>query len=280
MAKYRKVDSRIWNDARFMQLSDNGKLAFFFVLTHPNMTAVGAMRHTIPGLGAEIGWSTEAFREAFLEATANDMVRHDERASFIWLPNFIKYNQPESPNVVVAWVAALELLPECQMRDQLILHIKDFLKGFGEGFQKAFAKALPKSMPNQEQEQEHLKEKSVKESVSESPQADSPDRRLSLPCEDGSDFEISDEFVAELNRAYPSVDIQADIAKARAWLAANPDRKKTRKGMKRFVNSWMSRAQEFAESKSAARDSPPKTTGRQLSPEDRRPAKWLREAKI
>lgn len=65
MAKYRKVDPRIWNDGKFMDLSDSGKLALFFVLTHPNMTAVGAMRHTIPGLAAELGWTSEAFAKAF-----------------------------------------------------------------------------------------------------------------------------------------------------------------------------------------------------------------------
>ena len=67
MAKYRKVDPRIWNDAKFRDLSDNGKLVFFFLLTHPNMTSLGAMRHTIPGLAAELGWDVEVFGKAFQE---------------------------------------------------------------------------------------------------------------------------------------------------------------------------------------------------------------------
>lgn len=47
MARYRKIDSRIWNDAKFRELSDNGKLVFLMLLTHPSMTSLGAMRATV-----------------------------------------------------------------------------------------------------------------------------------------------------------------------------------------------------------------------------------------
>lgn len=276
MAKYRKVDPRIWNDAKFMGLSDSGKLALFFVLTHPNMTAVGAMRHTIPGMAAELGWSSEAFREAFLEGCAKGIVKHDERASFVWLPNFIKYNQPESPNVVKAWFSALDLLPECEMRNELIQHVKDFLKGFAKGFQEGFGKASPKTMPNQEQEQEQEHKKEV---VSEKPKPVSSDPSISLPCADGSEFVYPDKYLDAARKAYPLVDILKQIPRARAWLEANPQRKKTRKGMTRFFNSWLATAQKDAE-KSKVLDLPVETTGRELTAEDMKPAKWLREAKI
>ncbi|MDY0227243.1 MAG: hypothetical protein RBR38_10480 [Desulfomicrobium apsheronum] len=270
MAKYRKVDPRIWNDAKFMGLSDAGKLALFFVLTHPNMTAVGAMRHTIPGMAAELGWSSEAFREAFREGCAKGIVKHDERASFVWLPNFIKYNQPESPNVVKAWFSALDLLPECQMRNELIQHVKDFLKGFAKGFQEGFAEATPKSMPNQEQEQEQKEELSEKLSVSHD--------SISLPCEDGSEFVYPDKYLAEARKAYPLVDIPSQVSKARAWLEANAGRKKTRRGMTKFLNGWLARAQVDAE-KRTAKDAPPQTTGSDITAEQMLPAKWLRAVK-
>jgi hypothetical protein len=48
VSRYRKLDVRLWNDTKFRALSDNGKLAFIFTLTHPGMTMIGAMRATIP----------------------------------------------------------------------------------------------------------------------------------------------------------------------------------------------------------------------------------------
>ena len=46
MSHHRKIDVRIWNDQKFLSLSERGKLAFLMLLTHPMMTALGAMRGT------------------------------------------------------------------------------------------------------------------------------------------------------------------------------------------------------------------------------------------
>ena len=158
MSKYRKIDVRIWNDAKFRDLSHNAKLVFFFLLTHPNMTALGAMRSTLSGLAEELDFELEAFREAFREAFAKGMVKHDSKACLIALPNFIKYNQPESPNVVKAWVNSLDLLPECDLKNDVISLSANALKGYSKAFREAlpeaFLKTYPKSMPNQEQKQE------------------------------------------------------------------------------------------------------------------------------
>jgi len=167
---YRKVDPQIWNDEKFRNLSDDGQLVFLFVLTHPQMTSVGAMRATLPGLAAEKKWELERFRKAFEEGFQKGMILMDEEASFIVFPNFLYYNGPENPNVVKAWAKALKKLPECDLKTQLIEHIKEFLKGYSEPFQtafheeldklfnkafhKAFAKPFQKGLPKQEQEQE------------------------------------------------------------------------------------------------------------------------------
>ena len=162
MARYRKIDPRIWNDEKFRALSDHGKLAFVFLLTHPHMTSLGAMRATLAGLAEELGWEPEAFREAFLEALAKGMAEHDPKACLVALPNFIRYNSPESPNVVKSWVSSLDLLPECSLKTRVIARAKGYAealpKAFREALPKAFSKTYPKSMPYQEQEQEQEQE--------------------------------------------------------------------------------------------------------------------------
>lgn len=155
MSKYRKIDPKIWNDIKFRGLSDRGKLAFIFGLTHPHMTALGAMRATIPGLAAEIGWSAKAFREAFGEALARAMVRHDEGASLVWYPKFLEYNKPESPNTVKAWGAALDYLPECELKWLIIKYVKAYAEGLTEAFGEALPEAFAKTTGIHEHEHEH-----------------------------------------------------------------------------------------------------------------------------
>ncbi len=147
MARFRKIDPRIWSDAKFRELSDKAQFLFLMLLTHPHLTMLGAMRATIPGLAAEKGWTAEAFREAFQEALAKGMAEHDERACLVVLPNFLKYNKPESPNVVKSWADALDLLPECSLKTRVIARSKAFAEGLGEAFAKALPEAFAKALP-------------------------------------------------------------------------------------------------------------------------------------
>ncbi len=139
-------------------MSDSGKLAFLFLLTHPHMTALGAMRATVAGLAEELGWDAEGFRKAFHEALQKGMAEHDAKACLIALPNFIRYNSPESPNVVKAWVGSLDMLPECPLKNRTISRAKDFAEALPEAFAKALPEAFAKGIPYQEQEQEQKPE--------------------------------------------------------------------------------------------------------------------------
>lgn len=74
----------------------------------------------------------------------------------------------------------------------------------------------------------------------------SPPPAAVLPLVDGTDFDISVETVAELSGLYPAVDVEQQLRNMRGWLLANPKNRKTKAGIMRFVNSWLSREQNSA----------------------------------
>ncbi|MDB4437379.1 hypothetical protein N9163_00860 [bacterium] len=45
-------------------------------------------------------------------------------------------------------------------------------------------------------------------------------------------------------KAYPAVDVFQELRAMESWLDANPKKRKTKAGIKRFVNSWLSRSQD------------------------------------
>lgn len=93
---------------------------------------------------------------------------------------------------------------------------------------------------------------SVSESVTcSSEETDSPEEKLlPLICKDKSEYHVDPEFVAEMELSHPKVNVSAELVAMRAWLLSNPDRRKTRSGMKRFINSWLSRASRALAGKS------------------------------
>lgn len=64
-----------------------------------------------------------------------------------------------------------------------------------------------------------------------------------LICKDGSEYEVEPEYLEEMARLHPKADVQVELSAMRAWLLSNPGKRKTRQGMKRFINSWLSRAE-------------------------------------
>lgn len=147
MAHYRKVDVRIWNDAKFNNLSHLGKLAFVLLITHPSMTMLGAMRATPEGLAAELKADPEAFREAFAEGLSKGLMQYDQEAACVWLPNFLKYQTAESPNVIRNWVSQVEFIPECTLKTLAVAGLQAYAEGLNEAFAKAFREAFAKAFP-------------------------------------------------------------------------------------------------------------------------------------
>ena len=59
----------------------------------------------------------------------------------------------------------------------------------------------------------------------------------------GNIYQTEDADVIAWQRAYTKVDVHQELAAMESWLDANPAKRKTPKGIKRFINSWLSRAQ-------------------------------------
>lgn len=162
MARYRKIDVRLWGDDRFQALSGlepSGKALWLYLLTSPNTNSIpGLFRAGEAAMAEELGWPLKAFREAFGEVIAQGLAKADWKTRIVWIPKAQKYNRPESINVVVAWRVSWDELPECPLKVEAHQSLKALTDGMGEGFALAFAKACPmaKALPRaiQEQEQE------------------------------------------------------------------------------------------------------------------------------
>jgi len=66
--------------------------------------------------------------------------------------------------------------------------------------------------------------------------------RLTFPCQGRiKEWRMTDEVYAALMEAFPGVDIVGEIRKAYAWTVSNPAKRKTAKGMAKFLFNWIAR---------------------------------------
>lgn len=94
--------------------------------------------------------------------------------------------------------------------------------------------------------------------ISPEPDESAPDPSgILLPLNDKTYYDVPLSDIALWKDTYPAVDIEGELKRMIAWLDGNPTKRKTRRGIKRFINSWLSRTQDKGGS----------TTGQQEEPE-------------
>ena len=75
-----------------------------------------------------------------------------------------------------------------------------------------------------------------------------PDSKLfiELPLIDKTGYPIYEKDIETWKTIYPAVNIEQEIRNMFGWLDSNPKNRKTKSGIRRFINSWLSRSQNTA----------------------------------
>ena len=94
--------------------------------------------------------------------------------------------------------------------------------------------------------------------------------RRVFPIDGGKEWELGDGLADALKATYRSADVDYELEKAYLWLKVNPERLKTARGMPRFLNTWLGRADERAREEkrrgSGSRDRSPSSCGNLAKP--------------
>lgn len=64
-----------------------------------------------------------------------------------------------------------------------------------------------------------------------------------IPLNDGTEWRMPMETYKEFVKLYPNVDVKQQMNAMRGWVISNPTRRKTKTGVKRFINNWLSSEQ-------------------------------------
>ncbi len=70
-----------------------------------------------------------------------------------------------------------------------------------------------------------------------------PQSIIKLPLNDKTEYPIFEKQAIEWAGLYPAVDVIQQLRAMKGWLDANPKRRKTKSGILRFINSWLSKEQ-------------------------------------
>lgn len=136
MKTYAVVLTSIWADEKFLSLAKDQKLVFLTFLTHPMTTSLGTMYMVSSEcLAKSVGMSTGLFKKTCGHLVDIDMLAtYSGWAELFWLPNFMKDNPPDNPNVVISWTKILSTLPQNGLKARIIRECLNVCKSRGSNF--------------------------------------------------------------------------------------------------------------------------------------------------
>ncbi len=98
-------------------------------------------------------------------------------------------------------------------------------------------------MPIRKEEIEEIEEIEEKEGISSEPAKPAQSSNLDFNYQTGKfNIDIPYNWIEVFTSAYPAVDIDLEISKAKAWLFANPKKRKV--DHKAYLNNWLARCQK------------------------------------
>lgn len=85
-------------------------------------------------------------------------------------------------------------------------------------------------------------------------------------------WELTREQLSEWSMCYPDFNVLAEVRKALAWIEANPTKRKTARGMPRFLVNWLNHANDRPRPSAGPRASPGGFSGPAIYPKSSGPA--------
>lgn len=104
--------------------------------------------------------------------------------------------------------------------------------------------ALRSSTEKHEAYQDKEKDKDKKEKISTDVDIQKKAAVISLLLNDGTEYGVEQEAIDKWASLYPAVDVMQELRKMAGWLDANRTRRKTRRGIEKFINGWLAREQD------------------------------------
>lgn len=272
---YSKIDSLFWRDQKNRKLSDDGKLLFLYLLTCPHRSSIGLYYLPEQYVASDIKWTLEMVRKGFKELLQNGCVKYDRDNEIVFIKNFLRYNSFENSNQIRGAIKFLGTLPDTVFLSDLIEVIKTGYEDCSKDKSQDFKKALetltvtltervrntvaynsnsnsslylntfapssndstpdentPEPVPYDEEEPEEFAEVSQELPL------------IMLPLNDGTEYPVATSMANEWQQLYQATNVVTELRKMRGWLLADPARRKTKRGILRFVTNWLSRAQD------------------------------------
>lgn len=112
--RYYRVACQFWSDEKVVTWPDSMKLLALHLLTTKHRTLEGFFVIPPEYIAADMKWPVRRVKDLLVKLEEAGFIRFDEKTNLLLIRNALKYQQPDSKNVVKAVLARVRGLPDHQ----------------------------------------------------------------------------------------------------------------------------------------------------------------------
>jgi hypothetical protein len=135
--RFFKVESKIWHNPDFVNLTQSQKLLLMYLTTCPHNNLIGIFPVNIGYIAVDLGADRKQVKSDLVALVKGGFIKYDVSASIVLLKGHLEKNPITNPNQLKAAHKLLESLPKTKLAEELrkVLSIKnkDFAKGLEKG---------------------------------------------------------------------------------------------------------------------------------------------------
>ena len=137
--RYQKIYSQIWQDEKFITLSQDAKFLFLYIITSPHSNSIGLYVLPKQYICADLNWDMKRLGKPFGELLAKGLILYDETVNLICVKNHLKFNPIENENQAKAASKIVMHLPKSSIYSTILERLgKPFHKPLREGLQERY----------------------------------------------------------------------------------------------------------------------------------------------
>ncbi len=120
MARYQKIHSQIWQDEKFITLSQDAKYLFLYILTSPHSNSIGLYVLPKQYILADLEWDMKRLAKPFKELLDKEIILYDETVKIICIKNQLKHNPLENENQTKSIAKIISTLPKSSIYSNIL----------------------------------------------------------------------------------------------------------------------------------------------------------------
>ena len=272
MREYAIISPRFWTGETGKRLRTAGpeaQVVALYLLSCPASNMIGLYYLPLPTLCHETGLSEKGALKRLQRASEALFAFYDHHSETVWIPQMARFQVGESLKPTDNRVKSVER-EVLQYRNSKFF--KDFLAKYGEAYHlniESPSEAPSKPLRSQEQEQDQEQDQEQEQETEDGAETGEPSTAappsgyvLIFDC-DGNPktWGLTQSQVDAWQADYPALNVLQEFRGARNWIDADPRRRKTAGGMKRFLVGWLNRSQNSGSRNAGAQSNGRHTPG-------------------